>query len=335
MEEKNTNWDISELYKKSWHIVKNNKVLWLFGIAVAGASTSNFSNSNFNSKDLDSLKNLFQNNSGTTTDAVTKTLGVATTNLDTTLSSLFFTVPIWLYVLLGLGILLLVLTAITLGIIYQAWVHGSLIGGVSQADSNQKPTISSCSKAAFPAIKGLIWVQLVPSILFFLTSIIIFGILILAIILFPSFSKAIPILAMVVAVFAFFAGWLFLTLTQIWAGRTIVLDRKPASQAFSESFQVVKRKFWHMLGLGIVNTVLSILVTIITVIPIIMVVGLGVLGFILGSSNPSVIITLVSVGAVFLLLFILASMILGGILNAFKSSTWTLAYKHIKGGINE
>lgn len=335
MEEKNTNWDISEIYKKSWHIIKNNKILWLFGMAMAGASTGSFSNSNFNSKDLDSLKNLFQNNTGTTTDAVTKTLGAATTDVYTTLSNIFFSVPIWMYILLALGVLLLILISIILGIIYQSWVNGALIDGVSQANSNQKPTISSCSHAAFPAIKGLIWVQLVPSILFFLVSITVFVILTFAIILLPSFSKAIPILVMVVAIFAFIAGWLFLTLTQIWASRTIVLDQKPASQAFSKSFQVVKKRFWHMLGLGIVNTVLSILVTIIMVIPIIMVVGVGVFGMILGASSPSIIVALVSIGAVFLLLFILGSMILGGILNSFKSSTWTLAYKHIEGGVNE
>ncbi|MFA5933560.1 MAG: hypothetical protein WCV81_05850 [Microgenomates group bacterium] len=336
MEEKNTNWDISELYKKSWHIVKNNKILWLFGMALAGAgSGSGTSNSNFDSKDIDSLKSIFQNNSGTTTDAVTKTLGAATTNLDTTFSNIFFAVPIWMYVLLALGFLLLILTAIILGIIYQAWVQGSLIGGVSQADSNQKPTISSCSSAVFPAIKGLIWVQLVPPILFFLAAIAVFGVLSFSILLFPSFSKAIPILAMVMAVFAFFVAWLFLTLTQIWATRSVVIDKKPASKAFFDSYKVVKKKFWNMLGLGIVNIVLSILIMIIMVIPIILVVGVGVFGVILGASNPPVIITLVTVGGILLLLFILGSMILSGILNSFKSATWTLAYKHIKGGSGE
>lgn len=257
MEEKSTNWDISELYRKSWQIIKNNKVLWLFGMA-AVTFGSGSSRSNISSDKLDSVLKFFQNNgSNPASNKLTQVLGAATSSPFTeTLRSLFFSVPIWLYILLGIGVLLLILVNVVLGIIYQAWVNGALISGVYSASTDQKPTISQSSNQAFTSIKGMIWLNLVPYLIFFLIAAILFAVLIFSIVLLPSIAKAIPIILTVLAVITFFIGLLFINLTKIWASRRIVLDKKPTKESFWSSFKMVKQKFWHMVLLAIVNTVL-------------------------------------------------------------------------------
>lgn len=335
MEEKSTDWSISELYSKSWQIVKNNKILWLFGMAAVGFSSGS-SRFNFNSDSFDSIKKFFQNNdAGTTSNKLTQVLGASTNTFSETLKNLFFAVPLWLYVLLGLGILLLILINIILGIIYQAWVNGALIAGVNAGAVSQKPTISQSSNNAFPAIKGLIWLNIIPTLVFFLVAAVVFGILIFGIVLLPSFSKAIPIILTVVAVIGALVGWILLTLTQIWASRRVVLDRKPASESFSSSFKIVKKKFWHMFALAIVNTVLSLVAMFVMAVPLIIVGGVAVFSFIFSKPNFSLLPFLIIIGVVLFLLYTVGYTIFSGILNSFKASVWTLAYNHIKGVYNE
>lgn len=335
MEEKSTDWSISELYSKSWHIVKNNKILWLFGMAAVTISSGS-SRFNFNSNSFDSVKKFFQNNdAGATSNKLTQVLGTSTNTFTETLKNIFFSVPIWLYVLLGLGILLLILVNIVLGIIYQAWVNGALIAGINSAANDQKPTISQSSNFTFPAIKGLIWLNIIPTLVFFLVTAVMIGILILAIVLLPSFTKAIPIIITVFAVIAAIVGWILITLTQIWASRRVVLDKKSATESFSSSFKIVKKKFWHMLALAIVNTMLSLVATFIMAVPILVVGGITVFSFIFSKPNPSLILILIGIGAVFLLIYIIGYTLLSGVLNSFKASVWTLAYNHTKGEYDE
>lgn len=316
MEDKD--WSISELYSKSWQIIKDNKILWLFGMAAVGFSSGS-SRFNFNSDSFDSIKKFFQN-----TDTFAETI-----------KNLFFGVPIWVYALLGLGILLLILINIILGIIYQAWANGALIAGVNAGAVSQKPTISESSHNAFPAIKGLIWLNIIPTLIFFLITAVVFGILILGIVLLPSFSKAIPIILTVIAVIGAFIGWIFLTLTQIWASRRVALDKKPAAESFSSSFKVVKKKFWHMLALAIVNTMLSLVAMFIMAVPILIVGGIAVFSFIFSKPNLSLLPFLIVIGVVLFLLYTVGYVIFSGILNSFKASIWTLAYNHTKGESNE
>lgn len=333
MEKKNTDWSISDLYRKSWEIIKNNKILWIFGMATVSLS----SGSNSGSGRFDSLKEIFQNNNASTgSDKVNQVLGASTNTFTDTLNNLFFAVPIWLYILLGLGIVLLILASIVLGVIYQAWVSGALISGVNIAATGQKPTISQSSHLSFPAIKGLIWVNLVPSLIFFVVTFVVLGLLILGIVILPSLAKAIPILFMVIAVFAALISWIFINLTQTFASRRVVLEKKPGSQSFSSSFKIVKKKFWRMLGLGLVNTLLSLVVMLIVAIPILIVGGVALLGIIFTKApNPSLVGTLVVAATVLILVYFLGYTIFSGILNSFKASVWTLAYNHIKGEYDE
>lgn len=336
MEEKSTNWDISDLYRKSWQIIKNNKVLWLFGMAAvtfsSGSSRSNISSDNF-----DSVIKFFQNNGSTTTsDKITQVLGASTSSPFTeTLRSLFFSVPLWFYILLGISVLLLILVNVVLGVIYQAWVSGSLISGVYSASTDQKPTINQSSNQAFTSIRGIIWLNIVPYLTFFLIAAILFTVLIFSIVLLPSIAKAIPIILTVLAVITFLIGLLFINLTQIWASRRVILDKKPAKESFWSSFKMVKKKFWHMVLLAIVNTMISIGVMVIMAIPILIGGGVAVFSFIFSKPNPSLIPILIGIGILIFLIYTVGYTILSGIVNSFKASVWTLAYNHIKGGYSE
>ena len=335
MEEKKVDWNISDLYSKSWQIIKNNKVLWLFGMATVALSSGS-SRTNISSENLNYIKKFFQNNnSGNTSDKLTQVLGTSTNTFTETIKNIFLTVPIWLYVLLGLGILLLILVNIVLGIIYQAWANGALIAGVNAGAVNQKPTINQSSNQALPVIRGLIWLNIIPTLIFFLVTAVVSGLLIFAIILLPSFTKVVPIIATVLVGLAAIVGWVLISLTQILASRRVVLDKKPAAQSFSSSFKIVRKKFWKMFTLAIVNTVLSFIMMFIMAIPLIVAGGAAIFGFISSKSNSSLILIIIVVGVILFLLFAIGFTIFSGILNSFKASVWTLAYNHIKGDYNE
>ncbi|MCL5784314.1 MAG: hypothetical protein M1142_03100 [Patescibacteria group bacterium] len=333
MEDKN--WSISELYSKSWQIIKDNKILWLFGMAAVGLSSGS-SRTNIKSGDIDSIRKFFQNNDpGTTSNKITQVLGASTDTFAETIKNLFFAVPIWVYVLLGLGILLLILANIILGIIYQAWANGALIAGVNAGAVSQKPTISQSSNNAFPAIKGLIWLNIIPTLIFFLITAVVLVILILGIVLLPSFSKAIPIILTVIAVIGAFIGWLLLTLTQIWASRRVVIDGKPGKQSFLTSFKLAKGRFWKMLGLGIVNILISLAVGFIIAFPLLIAGGITIFSVLFSKSNSSLLGFAILSVIVTALIYIFISPILFGILNSFKATVWTLAYNKIKGEYDE
>src|SRR5205823_2003870 len=124
-------------------------------------------------------------------------------------------------------------------------------------------------------------------------------------------------------------------LIQIWAARRVVIDQKSAKQSFFLSFKIVKQKFWHMLLLGFINALCSFMVGIILIVPILIIGGIGIASFLVWQSSHSLPVILLSIGGIFLLIYIFASTLLGGILNAFKASVWTLAYAVIKGGLDE
>lgn len=90
-----------------------------------------------------------------------------------------------------------------------------------------------------------------------------------------------------------------------------------------------------MLALAIVNTMLSLVATFIMAVPILVVGGIAVFSFIFSKPNPSLILILIGIGAVFLLIYIIGSTLLSGVLNSFKASVWTLAYNHTKGEYDE
>lgn len=312
MAQKPSDWSIKHFYKEAWQIVKTHKVLWLFGIA-AGASTG------FNLSDIP-FERLFPNTSQQENNSI---LGNSTSVLVENLSYLFSAIPLWVYALLILEAVILFLIMIGLAIVFQHWATASLLDGISNAIHKRPVSIKSSSERGFASIIPLIQVTLIPYLLLGAGAMLVF------ILLFLGFSLAGPSvqglfgLLLFIAVVAFFIIFLLLTLTLIWAVRLVVNDHVPPRPALSHGFTLAKAHFWRMLGLGIVNSLMSILVF---VVPIAILSGIFLAGFLTYDANKSLIGSLLGIGGMLILLFVLAIQLLSGILTAFKATVWTLAY---------
>lgn len=327
MEEKKPDWTISELYGRAWEILKNNKVLWVFGTALATFSYSFNSSSNINldDKDLEGLQKLFQNPQ---TQEVGNVLGTTTPNLASTLGQIFSSIPWYFYLILGLEVLLLIIAFAVISLIAQAWTEAGLLQSILSALNKQKVTIADSSQKAFSSIKSLIWLNLVPGLILTLTALVVFAILGVAIGLTSGPVQALFIFLAVIGVGALIYWLIMLFLSQIWASRKIVYEGIRGKEALFSGYKIVKKKFWSMLALGIVNTILSL---IIVGIAVAFIGGLVLGGIFTGSFNNIFSASLLILGIFLAVIAILASTFISGLITAFKATAWSNAYLNIKG----
>lgn len=308
--QKDSGWNISELYSRAWQIIKKNKVLWLFGMASAALGSNFSSHSNFNSssKGSSSLQNLPT---------------VFTQHIYPILAS----VPTQRYIVLGIGFLLLALFGIILNFIYKAWSEASLLTGIQHSIGGKTVSIQSSSESSFGFIKPLIWLNIVPCLVLFVATVAVIAVLAALLTITPGATKALPLILLIAASITAIVGFIIVTLAQIWAPRLVVLEGRAAKESFFAALEIAKGKFWPMIGLGIVNTILS---GIIVLIPLAFIGAVGVGGFLALGSNKSLGMGLLVSAGVVLALFFLSYLIIAGTLNAFKATVWTLAYFKIK-----
>lgn len=333
MDERKSDWNIGELYTTAWETVKNNKVLWVFGTALATFSysfSSSSGNSNFDEKDLEKLQNLFNGSPATSTNAVSvnNVLGATAHTFSQTLGQIFASIPIYIYLILGLELVLVIIFWIVVSLIGKAWTEAGLLQGILSGLNKQTVTITDCSKKAFKSIKGLIWLNLIPTLLLMLAALVIFAILGFAVTLTEGLVQIPFIILTIIAVGAFIYWLVMLTLSLIWASRKVVYEEQKAKEALFFSYKIVKKKFWPVILLGLVNTILGfIIVGVIAATITGLIIG-GLLGYQL---NQALGIGLITVGALTGFLFISASLFISGLLTAFKAVTWSKAYLNIKG----
>ena len=318
MSQKPSGWSIKTFYKEAWRLVKTHKVLWLFGIA-AGASTSfNFSGNNL--FDPDSMQKFFHSTPQSGSDSV---LGDSTSVIFENLSYLFSAVPMWVYVLLALEVIVLIVIMIGLTLVFQNWATALLLDGVSGAIRKRPVSIKSSSERGFVSIVPLMKVTLVPYLILGASALLLFGLLSVGLSLASSAVSGLFGFLMAIGVIVFIVAFVLLTLTLIWAVRFVVIDHASPKSALSHGFLLTKAHFWRMLGLGIVNLVVSILAF---VIPVAILVGVFAAGFLTLGTNKSLGGSILGIGGILVVLFILAIQLLSGIMTAFKATVWSLAY---------
>lgn len=327
IEQKKPDWSIKDLYRTAWQIVKKNKILWLFGMAIgAGGMSGNYSNS-IDGKDLDTMLKIFDK-SPKESSSVPDVLGSSTSVLSDTISSLFANIPPAYYALLGLEVLFLIILGIVISIIYSSWANAALLEGIQTATANGKLTIKDLSEKAFGSIKSVIYISYVPYLLVMLVLVVLFAIFGILAFALPDASKAFVLLLMPISILLFVFALAILTLVIIWALRIVIIDKKPAKIALRMGYRIAKKKFWASILLGLVNTITIGLLYILVLLPII---GIIIWGAVTISSDANLGTGIIVVGAVLLIIFILGASILGGITNAFKATIWSLAYNAIRG----
>ncbi len=319
-------WMIEELYRKAWQIVKSNKMLWVFGVAIGAGTSFNYNNS-LDKSDTEWLQKLFEGNPQQGQE-LTHVLGTATSTTDGMISQLFSAVPPYLWIILVLEFLLLVISGIFISLIYKSWATGALLENVDRCIKGGKAAINEASEKAFKVLKPLLWLEIIPSLILTLASVI--GLIVFAagIVFAPNILKVIFILLMIGFVFFLAYAWIMLTASLIWATRKVVTENKPAKEALSLGYNIAKKKFWAILLLGLVN---NILIVIVFGIPIVVLIGIIIGGIIAGISMKGLGIAIFIIAGLLFLALIIGLTVAGGILNAFKASVWSLAYNNIKG----
>jgi hypothetical protein len=324
VEQNKPDWSIDELYRSAWRIVKNNKVLWLFGMAIGAGGMSGNYRSSFDNSDLDGLRKLFQNSPNGSSE-LSSVLGASTNSFSDTLGSIFSAIPTYFYFLLGLEFLIMVILGVIASLIYSSWAHAALLEGIQTASGNGKLTIRELSEKAFGDLKAVMYVQYVPYLIITAVSIIIF----LALAIPSSFFTNTSFIPLLLILLPFsILGVIFFILTLTWAIRIVVYDKKTGRQSLSLGFKIAKKKFWASLLLGLVNSIAIGILYVIIMIPFF---GLFFGGIFAASENTNLATGLIIIGVILLLIFILGFSILGGIIESFKATVWSLAYNNIRG----
>jgi hypothetical protein len=320
-------WKIGALYHNAWQIIKQHKVLWIWGLAygVTQSSSNLNSRSSSDSKDFEFIQKLFQNSHNSGSD-LSMVLGASTSSLYDTLALIFSAIPFYFYIIAGIELLLIIVISIATSYIYSSWAEAGLLEGIQTAMANGTVTIRESSEKAFHSIKAIAWVRIIPILVLVLAVIVFF--IVMALPLLGPLSG----LLIFVGVLFFIVAFIMILFSQTWAVRKIVIENVPAKQALREGYHIALKKFWSMLGLSIVNTLLKSGLIIAAVI-VFLGPAIGIIISIAGifTQNPQLGVPLVTVASFFIVAFFVASEAISGILASFVNTVWSLAYKNIKG----
>lgn len=323
-------WEIGKLYNQAWSIIKKHKVLWIFGLATAGGISFNFNlPGNF---DSDSIKEIQQNFQSLPEDIVSsgfiQVLGASTSKPMEIFSYLFSAVPAYFYIILVVELIVIVLSFVVIGIISKAWSTASLLEGIQTSLSNGAPSIRDSSEKAFSHIKSLAWLQVIPPLVLGLGFIIVI-IVILLLIFIPILIVKISLgILSLMASGAILYGVIYYIFSEIWATRIIVLEKKSGKESLLKGYKIAKKKTWAMTLLGLVNIILSFFIM---AIPILLIIGIIFAGIFTTDKNEALGVGLFAIGAILFIPMVIAMTLIGGILNAFKATIWSIAYNNIRG----
>lgn len=330
MDNKLPDWEIGKLYNQAWSIIKKYKVLWIFGLATGAGMSFNFNlPGNFDSDSIKDIQENFQSfPSEIASSGFIQVLDASTSKPMEIFSYLFSFVPFSFYIILGIEILTVMILFTIIGLIYSAWSQAALIEGIQSSLSNGIVSIRDSSEKAMSSIKPLIWLQIVPMLILAI-AILAFIILTAIFVAIPAVSvKVILGIILTIALFAIIYCFIYLLLSQIWAPRIAVIEKASGKDSLSRGFRIAKKKKWSMILLGFVNIILSGLII---GIPTILVLGFIIGGVFASGSNETLGISLITGGVILLIPLVIGMMIVGGILNAFKATVWSIAYNNIAG----
>lgn len=320
---KEPDWTISELYNKSWTIVKNNPILWIFGMAAGGAAGgSNWSN-------FSRISDGFNTATPTPTpetNQIDQVLGAAS-SASSSFAHLFSNIPPFFWLLLAIEGIALAVLLWGIAIIYSVWSNASLINAVNIALGGKSPSIRESSEKSFGHLGQVAWLSIVPILVLTFGGILVIGALAGGFAASPVIGKVIFGILFAIAALAFLYFLIYLILSEIWALRMVVLEGKDAKSSLMAGYKIAKKKKWAMAGLGFVNGISATFAILAPIIVIGLVFFVGWLLF----AHSAVAPLMLAVGILLGIAAIVGLMVFGGAITAFRASVWTIAYNKIKG----
>lgn len=303
--------DISQIYKKAFEIVKKNKWLWVFGMALVAFSGGGVGNFNFRGSG-DSFKSLSSYYNG-------QMFGY--------FKDLFSSIPVSLYISLGIGIFVLIIIGLVISLVVGSWAKAAAIGAINDGYNNKPVSLKSGSDHGIKNFKNIIWLTIVPWLLYTFALIGTGAILSLFIIFTDGPIRILPILLASIAAIVAVIASLGISASQIWAQRVVVLEGKSGKEAFKEGWKIAKKHFGNMAILGCVNGLLSCCFGVIIIGTI---GGLVFSGIGLMALNKNIGIVFLFIVGILGLGLLLIGTLVGGILKIFNYATWNILYRQIR-----
>lgn len=315
---------IIEIYKRSFEIVRKNKWLWVFGMMLVATSGASFSG-NFQS--FGNVSKSF-NQSSTPGSGITPDFSVFTT-VFSSIMNVFSQVPVSAYATLGISVVIAIILGVIIALVVVSWAQGAAIGAINDGYNNKPVTLRAGSLYGIRSFKRIIWLLIVPGLLYFLAIIIpfIISFFIMIALWDSTLGRLIGILIFLTFLFIMILASLAISASVIWAKRITVIEGKSAYQSFKEGWVMVKEHFLKMIVLGCSNCILSCCLgmTIAASIGAAIVAGIGLI-----SVNKKVgAVFLVIVGIVVVILLLL-SVLFGGIYTIFNYTTWNILYRKLR-----
>src|SRR3990167_3255453 len=229
----------------------------------------------------------------------------------------------WTAILIGIAVLFI------LALIY--WVisiisRGALVGSVSEIKAGRQQNFASAFKIGLSNF----WKVLVFGILLSLIFITIF--IILSIIpMISIFSQLwwLMIISGLLSIILFIIVSVLIGIISTYALRFIIIEKSAVIRSFSESWAFIKSNWKEIILLVLISWVIGIVVAIGLIVAVLAILAiLALIGFVIYTiSTFATIIYSIIAGAIFLFLLIWV----GGGINAFVDTYWTLSYLELKG----
>lgn len=321
--------DIEKIYRRAFDLVKKNRVLWIFGLALlvfaGGGNPSNFNFNNFSS-----FSDGFKGGSPDVSNA--KVPNINYQPVVDYFKNLFGTIPVSLYILLGVAFLITIIIGIVISIVVSSWAKGAAIGAINDAYDGKAVTLKNGADYGLKNLKNIIWLNLVPTLLYALAVIlltVIFAVLI--ILLYKTPIVYLFYLLAGIALVAVIIGSLAISSIQIWAHRIVVIEGKSGKEGFFEGWIMVKKYFMQMVVLGVVNCFTN------CIFGCCLGLIIGILAVVLIFSGIGIFAVNITMGIVFATFAVIVGIVLiflaglaGGIYQIFNYSTWNILYRELK-----
>jgi len=329
--------DYSEILKKSWRTTFRSKWLWVYGLALAifaggaggGGSSGNLGNLT-NNKSFNNLPKAIP--SGTPLNEPTKVLGESVN----VLVDWFKQVPVSIWVMIGIGILVVILFRTIIKWVVTSWAKGALIGGLKDALDDKNITLINTTHYGIASFKrfiilGLLTAGIVLCSLFFIVSVV-------AIVGFVGslFSETLKNILLILTGFAgavtFFLMIMVLAMVSIYADRLIVLYGYRPWDALKKAYSISKGHYLHTILMGIINVISSSVLGCLSAIVALVILGIpsaiiAVSEFKDGLHFPSL-SSLISLILIFLV-FIYTQYMVKAVLIVWTYGNWNLFFKEV------
>lgn len=286
-----------EVLSKAWKIIWHNKVLWIFGI-MAGCSGSTGGSGNFQ------FRQTMQDNG----------------ELSQQIQRFIESIPVYVWVLLALGVLLLIVLGLYLGTIGRI---GLVLGTVRGDDGQQKQTLGKLWGDSQPYFWRMFLLNLLVGILSLVIALIIF----VPTVILTVLTAGIGVICLIplICVLAI-AVWVVSIIVE-QAAAALVIENLGPIDALRRGWTVFRANLGALVVIALIISIGSFLISLVLAVPMVITLLPIMIQMMNGDPFSMTGITWASVGLLALYLPVL--LVVNGIIIGYIRSVWTLCFRRL------